>query len=94
MGMFLFTNEFENKAPELDVVIEQFLNTQDNKFKSSEITKLNSDTRCDFWVNPNHKTSILRNRRKIYVEVMLGQPHDISELFMGFLEKIGGKRKK
>jgi hypothetical protein len=93
MGLFLFTIEFETKAPELDVIIEEFRAAQIVNIKSSQITKLNEETKCDLWVNPKHKTSILRIDKEIHIEVVLGQPHEISELFIDFLEKKGGKRK-
>ena len=93
MGLFLFTIVFETNAPELDTVIEQFCAAQPTKIESSEITELNGGVSCDLWVNPKYKTSILRKNTEIYIEVMLGQPRDISDLFIAFLEKQGGKRK-
>ena len=93
MGLFLFTIEFDAKAPDLSEALEEFLASSEIKIDSSGVPKLNEEIdHCDLWIDPRQKTSILRKNTEINIEVMLGQSLDIAEFFMDFLKSKGGKR--
>jgi hypothetical protein len=93
MGLFLFTIEFDAKAPELSGVLKEFLASSEIKVEVSAVTKLSEEIdHCDLWIDPRYRTSIIRKNTEIEIEVMLGQPLDIAELFMDFLKNKGGKR--